>query len=390
MDISKPKNTILLVIPWKFDRYGGVDVVVEQLQELLTQALPKTKTVIAQENWNSTSPSVFDNEKEIFNYALPPFPKKRDLPHNLKYLISVTIRAIRLLHLLRSHKVSHVAIHFPSERFWPLFALKKLRLWRGKIILSFHGTDVQNLTANSHFCKFILKHSDANTACSKHLADQLLKKAPYIIPTKIHVTYNSINYSDFLVAKDNSTYRTPPKDKYFLSIGSFVKNKGHDITLKAFAESQAPQKGFSIVLIGGAGEPKWLNQLNSICKQYQIESKVIVLTNQPKACVATYLANAYGLIHTPHSEAFGIVLLEAATFATPVIATRTGGIPEIIRTPELGYLVAPNSIEETSAAINFALANPTDFKKRGEAFSRFTQREFTGRNQLVSYLRALG
>ena len=58
------------------------------------------------------------------------------------------------------------------------------------------------------------------------------------------------------------------------------------------------------------------------------------------------------------NEGFGLVLLEAGAFGAPVVATRVGGIPEIISGPEYGVLVAPDDVDALRRAIESLLENP--------------------------------
>jgi glycosyltransferase involved in cell wall biosynthesis len=66
---------------------------------------------------------------------------------------------------------------------------------------------------------------------------------------------------------------------------------------------------------------------------------------------ADALRRAGCLLHCADCEPFGVVLVEALAAGTPVIATRVGGVPEIIEDGVNGLLVAPNDPAALAAAI---------------------------------------
>lgn len=57
-------------------------------------------------------------------------------------------------------------------------------------------------------------------------------------------------------------------------------------------------------------------------------------------------------------EPFGLVALQAAQMARPVVATRIGGLPEIVVHGETGLLVSPDDLEQIVEALSFLLSNP--------------------------------
>jgi glycosyltransferase involved in cell wall biosynthesis len=57
-------------------------------------------------------------------------------------------------------------------------------------------------------------------------------------------------------------------------------------------------------------------------------------------------------------ESFGVVIVEAYAMGKPVIASKIGGIPEIVKNAETGLLVAPASVDELIAAIEQFLRSP--------------------------------
>lgn len=68
-----------------------------------------------------------------------------------------------------------------------------------------------------------------------------------------------------------------------------------------------------------------------------------------------------------------MVILEALTIGVPVIATRVGGVPEIIQTDETGILVEPRDTEALARAMIWALTNPAQagqLARQGQAMVR--------------------
>jgi spore coat protein SA len=78
------------------------------------------------------------------------------------------------------------------------------------------------------------------------------------------------------------------------------------------------------------------------------------------------------------AEPFGLVYVEAMAVGTPVIATKSGGIPEIIDHERTGILISPDQVREelTSQIINL-FSNPTKIKQMGEAGIQCIRNHFT-------------
>jgi glycosyltransferase involved in cell wall biosynthesis len=76
-------------------------------------------------------------------------------------------------------------------------------------------------------------------------------------------------------------------------------------------------------------------------------------------------------------EPFGIVLLEALSCATPVVATYTGGIPEVVKDGENGILVHVNDHLELAKAIQRLLDNKDERLSMGQAGRRYVVENFS-------------
>jgi starch synthase len=75
-------------------------------------------------------------------------------------------------------------------------------------------------------------------------------------------------------------------------------------------------------------------------------------------------------------EPLGIVNLEAMACGTPVVGSRTGGIPEVVADGETGLLVPPGDDEQLAAALNALLADPDRARAMGQAGRKRAVAEF--------------
>lgn len=85
------------------------------------------------------------------------------------------------------------------------------------------------------------------------------------------------------------------------------------------------------------------------------------------------------------SETFGVVLIEAMSFALPVVSTRWRGIPEVVVEGETGFLVAPRDFVATADRLELLLGDPELRQKLGAA----GRRRFLERYTADSYIKGL-
>lgn len=145
-----------------------------------------------------------------------------------------------------------------------------------------------------------------------------------------------------------------PEAPYFLFVGSLSRYKGIAQLLQAYAGLEVRDRP-PLVLIGYRGsEP--LSELDNL------PAGVVVVQDQPRAAVLAACRGALcGIVPSILPEAFGMVALEAMAFAKPVIASRIGGLPEVVVDGETGILVDPGDVDAlagamTRVAVDVALA----------------------------------
>jgi glycosyltransferase involved in cell wall biosynthesis len=97
-----------------------------------------------------------------------------------------------------------------------------------------------------------------------------------------------------------------------------------------------------------------------------------------------YKENASAYLHAfdvfllpSHSEALGYVLLEAGCARVPVVATRVGGIPEIIHHEHSGRLVDPKNIQQITDALSYVREHPKDALMYSENLYQYVTGEYS-------------
>jgi glycosyltransferase involved in cell wall biosynthesis len=145
--------------------------------------------------------------------------------------------------------------------------------------------------------------------------------------------------------------------------------KGHEELLAAVAPLRDRFGNLEVLIAGGGPEAGALAPLAE-----QAGARLLGHIDDPLG----YAAALDILVHPSHFDAFPTALLEAGATGTPVVATRVGGIPEIVLDGETGVLVdAPPAPEALQAAIAGLLGDPARRAKMGAAARERHGREFT-------------
>lgn len=155
-----------------------------------------------------------------------------------------------------------------------------------------------------------------------------------------------------------------PMDKTIITnISAIEPIKGIDVIIKALSLLNEQGRELCFVHIGGLrngtpAEQTYADSLRQLAKDLQVVNQIVWLGKRADVQDILPLADIY--VHPSLSEGLGSVLMEAAVAGLPLIGTRIGGIPEVIKEGQTGLLIPPADAQSLAQAIAHIMDNPTN------------------------------
>ncbi|MEQ8924881.1 MAG: glycosyltransferase family 4 protein [Fulvivirga sp.] len=139
----------------------------------------------------------------------------------------------------------------------------------------------------------------------------------------------------------------------FLYVGNFVRGKGQDFAIRAFAKSLNEISNAHLTFIGGtfknSANNLFFQEVQKLVKDHQLQQHVSFLPSN--ISIGEVYPTGNVVLNFSQSESFSMVCLESQLSGIPVISTRCGGPEEIIKHGETGLLVDKNDINHMSEAM---------------------------------------
>jgi glycosyltransferase involved in cell wall biosynthesis len=370
----KSLRSYVIVAPWSPDYGGGVNEVVLNLYREIGRAGQLTPLIMLSER----SPfrpveRLVDGRRTVYLRLISPWSSARPLTRLVKWFLTAPLALVTLLWFCRKHRVAAFNFHYPSLDAFPIALLRRAGLFHGALILSFHGSDLQELLGAGRlerwFWRFLLRQASAVVACSQALAAEVRRFAGKI-PAQVHAIHNGVDIGNLMREVDRSA--SPPaallEREFILSIATFERKKGLDVLLRAFARVRRTHPRLRLVLVGRSGPEE--NRLRVLAVELGIEDDVLFYSDVPHSQVGLFLEHAKVFALPSRAEPFGIVVLEAGAYRVPVVASKVGGIPEIVVDGESGVLVEPENPEALAGALERVLADDAWARGLGERLHR--------------------
>jgi len=326
--------------------YGGAGVHVEYLARALAPLVDLTvhcqgaprDTAVAHQPW----PILHDPALRVFSadLSMADAVAGTHLVHSHTWYANLAGHLAALL-----HGIPHVAT---------VHSLEPLRPWKAEQLGGGYAL-------SSWAERVSLASASAVVAVSDGMRADVLSAYPEISPERVRVIRNGIDTLEY--APDPGTdilekHGVDPARPYVIFVGRITRQKGVPVLLRAAASLDPSAQ---LVLCAGAADTQELGAEVSalVAGLMSSRSGVIWIPEMlPKAEIIQLLSHALALACPSVYEPLGIVNLEAMACATAVVASRVGGIPEVVDGGVTGLLVPPEDPASLADALNLLLRDP--------------------------------
>jgi len=355
-----------------YPTYGGSGVVATELgKELasrghdvhfISYALPIRLTMMDR---------IYFHEVEVLSYPLFEYP-----PYDL-------VLATKMAEVMTRFDLDVLHVHYAIPHSISAYLAKMMLTDRVvPFVTTLHGTDI-TLVGNDRsylpITRFGIEQSDAVTAVSEYLRQRTIQE--FQIRRRVDVVPNFVDCDVYGPAVDRSLRkRFASEDQGILiHISNFRPVKRVDDVIAIFARVR--QRAYARLLMVGDGpeRPKaeWLAHTHGI------QDDVTFVGKQND--MSELLAISDILLLPSELESFGLVALEAMACEVPVIATRVGGVPEVIQDGVDGFLYDVGDVDSMADGCLSILKAPEFRQRLGKAARDHALKDFCASKIVLKY-----
>lgn len=325
--------------------------------------------------------------KQHVNFLLLPQPPTAIL----RYLTFFLLTPLITLWLILARDVQILVAQSPFEGAVGAFAKQASRLFGCKIslIVENHNNFEADLFLQRKIplaklyrylmmgaAKYAFHHADVLRVISQSTHD----RAAYFAPNRPMVRF--MTWSDTDIFRETQRAKPLADCRDFVYAGVLIPRKGVHHLLEAFSKLNTADS--QLYLVGHPENAHYAAELQQQAQTLGIAERVHFVGGVDQRRLAQYLADARAMILPSLSEGLGRVVVEAMLVGTPVIASRVGGIPDMITDGENGYLVTPEAVDELSEAMQQMLVQP-NISEMGEKARNFAQGFFSPEGYVAGY-----
>ena len=323
---------------------------------------------------NLSDPRTYFHEVEVASYPLFDHPP---------YALAL---ATKMLEVFEAESLDVLHVHYAiPHSVSALLARSMAAPRRLPFVTTLHGTDITLVGNNRSYLpitRFSIEESDGVTAISRYLLNQTIKE--FEIKRPIEVIPNFVNCDLYTRGAADQALRdkwAPNGEPILMHLSNFrpVKRVPDTVEIFRLVRAKMPAK---LVLMGDGPDRGTAEYL---VRKYRLQKDVFFLGKQN--AVYEKLATADLFLLPSQLESFGLAALEAMACEVPVIATKAGGVPEVVEHGVDGYLVEPGDVSEAARYAIEILSRADRGRQMGETARVNAKKKFCANDVIPRYER---
>ena len=257
-----------------------------------------------------------------------------------------------------------------------VFAALVGRRHRLPVVCTIHGqSDIQGSSWMRHAKFFVLGRTVRRLLfVSEALQQETLNQHPGIAPL-CQVIHNGVPVDDMQTHPIRKRLKDNPVT--IGALGNIRRAKGYPVLLAAFAKLSETHPGIRLQIAGQPDHAGLYEALQSQVRQLGLERQVTFLGHVQD--VPAFLAEIDCLVSSSLSEGLPLSLIEAMLAEVPIVATRVGGVPELITHGQHGYLCPADDAEALASSITGILSQPAQAAEMARAAAQRAYTDFSVR-----------
>ena len=322
---------------------------------------------------------IFYHEVPVSSYPLFEFP-----PYDLAL-------ASRMAEVAEFNGLDLLHVHYAIPHSVSALLARQMLAARGRrlpFVTTLHGTDITLVGLDRSYLpitRYAIQESDGVTSISQYLKDKTLQD--FDVTRGIEVVPNFVNCDVYTHIKDEAARAEArrrlalPDEAILMHLSNFRPVKRVVDVVKVFAQvvEEMPAR---LVLVGDGPErsaAEWL------ARDLRIHEKIHFMGKQERVNELLPLADL--LLMPSELESFGLAALEAMACKVPSIATRVGGVPELIEDGVTGLLFAVGDVGAMAKGALSLLKDPDRLNAMREAGRKTAQTRFCATLVVPQYVR---
>ncbi len=351
-----------------YPTYGGSGAVATELGIALAARGHEVHFITYQQPFRLPNflPRIFFHEVEVNRYPLFEYP-----PYDLAL-------AVRMHEVVRAQGLDLLHCHYAIPHATSAWIAREMLRAQGAditVVTTLHGTDITIVGQDPSFhpiTKFSIERSDAITSVSEFLRRETIATfgctgcAVEVIPNFVDpAVYNRAAHPPAL------SWLVPKGRKVVMHVSNMRPVKRVRDVVRVFA--RVNERVPSVLFMVGDGPDRV--DAEQECRALGVERSVHFLGKLD--AVAPLLAGADLFLLPSESESFGLSALEALASGVPVVASHTGGLPEVVRDGETGALCPVGDVEGMANAGAHILEDPERWRAMSAAGAADARARFT-------------